>query len=318
MTEPSKAFGHREQLGKAPPLREPFERVPFSPANADDVVAFSVANGSAHDRALLRRLICHLTSAPEGVLVWRDALGLAVVATVVDRVSNGADAGTLEILGARRSLGGQLLVSLVVDPGVAFARSGPRRALHIPLHPWLVDDSAAQTTLEARGFVPAYTCFAMQRPSGAVLPEVPRLEPGYGWAELDDGRIEEAHRATAAMFAGAASASLSPLDDFRRVVVSGPDVWRVLLDGERIAGMVRLVRLPGNAGKIGLLGRVPAYRGRGLGPHLVAEGLRVLAELGVREVTLDVEADNERALELYRRFGFQVGVRTPVWEIALR
>jgi ribosomal protein S18 acetylase RimI-like enzyme len=307
-----------KQLGKSPPLREPFERLPFSPANADEVMAFSVANGSAHDPSLLRRLMCHLTSAPEGVLVWRDAHGLAVVATVVDRVSNGADAATLEICGARRSLGGELLVHLVVDPGVAFARPGPRRALHIALYPWLVDGSAAQATLEPRGFVPAYTCFTMQRLSDAVLPEVPQLEPAFRWAVLDDGRIEEAHRATAAMFAGAASASLSPLDDFRRVVVSGPDVWRVLLDGERIAAMVRLLRLPGNVGKIGMLGRVPAYRGRGLGPHLVAEGLRVLTELGVQEVTLDVEADNERALDLYRRFGFQVVVRTPVWEIALR
>ena len=83
-----------EQLGKSPPPSAAFDRVPFSPANADELVAFSVANGSPHDSALIRRLICHLTSAPEGVLVWRDALGLAVVATVVDRVSNGADATT--------------------------------------------------------------------------------------------------------------------------------------------------------------------------------------------------------------------------------
>ena len=30
-------------------LGESFERVPFSPANADEVVAFSIANGSPHD-----------------------------------------------------------------------------------------------------------------------------------------------------------------------------------------------------------------------------------------------------------------------------
>ena len=102
------------------------------------------------------------------------------------------------------------------------------------------------------------------------------------------------------------------------MVVSGPDLWRVLLAGEQIAGMVRLLRVTAEGGKIGLLGRVPAYRGRGIGPQLVAEGLRVLAELGVREVTLDVEGANDRALDLYRRFGFEVVVRTPVWELALR
>ena len=307
-----------EQLDKSPPLCGPFDRLPFSPTDADEVVAFSVANGSPHDSALIRRLICRLTSAPEGVLVWGDAHGLAVVGTVVDRVSNGADATTLEILGARGSLGGELLTDLVVDPGVAFARRGPRRALHLPLYPWLVEGGDAQPTLEARGFALAYTCFTMRRLCDAALPEVPRLDPAFRWAMLDDGRIEEAHRATAAMFAGAPSASLSPLEDFRRVVTSGRDVWRVLLDGERIAAMVRLVRVTTEAGKIGLLGRVPAYRGRGIGPQLVAEGLRVLTELGVREVTLDVEAENDRALDLYQRFGFAVVVRTPVWGIALR
>ncbi len=307
-----------EPVDNSPAFRGPFDRVPFSPANADEVVAFSVANGSPHDRALIRRLMCRLTSDLEGVLVWRDALGLAVAATVVDRVSNGADAATLEILGARGSLGGELLAELVVDPGVAFARRGPRRALHIPLHPWLVEAAAAQPNLEARGFALAYTCFTMRRLSDAVLPDVSELGLGFRWAMLDEGRIEEAHRATAAMFAGAPSASLSPLDDFRRVVTSGPDVWRVLLDGQRIAGMVRVIRLPGNGGKLGLLGRVPAYRGRGIGPQLVAEGLRVLTELGAREVTLDVEAENDCALDLYQRFGFEVVVRTPVWELALR
>ena len=66
------------------------------------------------------------------------------------------------------------------------------------------------------------------------------------------------------------------------------------------------------------MGRLPAYRGRGLGPRLVAEGLRLLARAGAGDVELQVEADNERALDLYRRFGFDVVARTPVFGIAFR
>ena len=67
-----------------------------------------------------------------------------------------------------------------------------------------------------------------------------------------------------------------------------------------------------------MLGRVPAYRGRGLGPRLVAEGLRVLREAGAGDVNLSVEVSNEQALALYRRFGFEVLTRTPVFALTLR
>jgi ribosomal protein S18 acetylase RimI-like enzyme len=94
-------------------------------------------------------------------------------------------------------------------------------------------------------------------------------------------------------------------------------VWRALLDGDRIAGVVR-VALGDGRGTIRILGRVPDYRGRGIGPRLVAEGLRLLRAGGAGDVELSVEAENERALELYRRFGFQVVTRTPALALTLR
>ena len=38
----------------------------------------------------------------------------------------------------------------------------------------------------------------------------------------------------------------------------------------------------------------------------------------LKGVSLDVQADNDRALDLYRRFGFEVAVRTPVLALPLR
>ncbi|SVC60732.1 uncharacterized protein METZ01_LOCUS313586, partial [marine metagenome] len=52
------------------------------------------------------------------------------------------------------------------------------------------------------------------------------------------------------------------------------------------------------------------FRGNGLGAHLMASVLEVARDRGVRTMYLEVRASNERAVELYRRFGFcDVGLR---------
>jgi ribosomal protein S18 acetylase RimI-like enzyme len=91
----------------------------------------------------------------------------------------------------------------------------------------------------------------------------------------------------------------------------------MLLDGDRIAGLLQIVA-HGRSGELRVLGRAPAYRGAGLGPRLVAEGLRLLRAAGVGDVSLMVEALNEDALALYRRFDFLVVERVPTFALALR
>jgi ribosomal protein S18 acetylase RimI-like enzyme len=143
------------------------------------------------------------------------------------------------------------------------------------------------------------------------------LPAGWSWAPLEGPRIDAAHAALLEMFHGAPSFSLSPVPEFRRGVESRSSVWRALLDGARIAGLVH-VSVNGARGELRTVGRTPAYRGQGVGPRLVGEGLRLLREAGAGDVTLSVEAVNESALNLYRRFGFEVLTRTPVFGLTLR
>ena len=49
---------------------------------------------------------------------------------------------------------------------------------------------------------------------------------------------------------------------------------------------------------------VPAWRGRGLGAHLVARSLRALRKAGCEQVWLCVNVDNP-AHDLYLRLGFE-------------
>jgi len=57
-------------------------------------------------------------------------------------------------------------------------------------------------------------------------------------------------------------------------------------------------------GEVYVVGVSPAAQGRGLGKHLTLAGLHHLANSGVHEIHLYVEADNEAAVRLYTGLGF--------------
>jgi GNAT superfamily N-acetyltransferase len=289
-------------------------RLPFAAGDADALVAFCGANGGTHDT----RLLLDLTSDVEGVIVIGDGDGIRLAAIVIDRIRNAGDAAHLETLGVRAPIASDAYMRLVVEPALAFARAGERRALNVVLQPAPAAAEGAAEALGGAGFAHRYDTFEMRRPESAPLPETPPLPAGWSWAVLDVARADEAHAALVEMFRDALATSIIPLADFRAAVASGRVKWRVLLDAERIAGVLRTRQLDGRRGEVSILGRVPAYRGQGLGPRLVAEGLRVLREAGAGEIDLGVEAANERALTLYLRFGFEVVTRTPVFGRTLR
>ena len=74
--------------------------------------------------------------------------------------------------------------------------------------------------------------------------------------------------------------------------------------GDRLGGFHWTKRHSETVGEIYVLGVDPDAQGLGLGRVLTAAGLRHLADRGVREVLLYVEADNERAVRLYSGAGF--------------
>ena len=90
-------------------------------------------------------------------------------------------------------------------------------------------------------------------------------------------------------------------------------------DPDHMVGFCRTLELPGDDGRrrgeIGIIGLLPEWRGRGLGRQLLRWGVTHLRSLGLDEVELSVEARNERALELYRREGFEATVEWPHWVV---
>jgi mycothiol synthase len=71
-------------------------------------------------------------------------------------------------------------------------------------------------------------------------------------------------------------------------------------------------------GDVGLIGVLPAWRGRGLGRELLRWGVGELRCRGAGPIELAVEAANERATNLYRAHGFVPTVEWPHWVLPVR
>jgi len=74
---------------------------------------------------------------------------------------------------------------------------------------------------------------------------------------------------------------------------------------EGYVGTVQGVMDHGPIGAIQNLGVIPAYRGYGLGRALVCRALRGFREAGLRRAYLEVTAENNVAVQLYRHLGFR-------------
>jgi mycothiol synthase len=86
-----------------------------------------------------------------------------------------------------------------------------------------------------------------------------------------------------------------------------PDGFRMCWEGDELAAFCWTKVHEGDVGEIYVIGVAPDHQGRGLGKAMVLEGLNYLAEdRGLTRGMLYVDADNERALELYHRLGFRL------------
>jgi mycothiol synthase len=223
---------------------------------------------------------------------------------------------------------------LVVDPGSR--RQGLGRAL--------VDavlESAPQARLWAHGRLPAAQALAassgltpvrelhkMARPlSEADLdPAATALPPGFSARAFQPGRDEQDWLSTnAAAFAHHPEQGRLTLADLQeRMALPWFDAAGFILveadDGIRqpAAGAVAAFHWtkvdpderssldPARpAGEVYVVGVHPAYQGRGLGRPVTALGLAHLAGLGLPEVVLYVDGDNQAAIRTYTGLGFR-------------
>ena len=153
--------------------------------------------------------------------------------------------------------------------------------------------------LEAMEMRLAYCDLSMRCSDVAWGPDA-EVPPGLVWCDLTPGRIDDYLRLQKAAFAGIDGIYAPELQEQRRVLETGKVAVRILSDGTRI---LAALRYRAEDAFLYSLVRDPAAKGRGLGRLLLDEARR---RLPGRALHLDVVSSNRRALELYRRHGFEI------------
>lgn len=177
-------------------------------------------------------------------------------------------------------------------------------------------DHDARRLLTANGYEIARFGYSMVRTTLADPPS-PALPPGLEGRPATAANAMQIARAMAEAMAdhwGFPQYSDADLADSLRHPLWGQlDVWQVAWDGDEVAGgVLGFINEEENR----QLGRARGYteciftrrpwRGRGIATALIGRNLRLLAERGMTEAALTVDAQNPTgALALYERVGFE-------------
>jgi ribosomal protein S18 acetylase RimI-like enzyme len=150
----------------------------------------------------------------------------------------------------------------------------------------------------------------------APLPPVPALPAGYAWQPWEDRLLETHAEVKFHCFVdeidGIVFPNLSDRDgclklmkEIRHRAGFLPGSTWLICHGTDYCGTVQGVSDRKGCGAIQNLGIVPRYRGHGLGTALLLQALHGFRQAGLPVGMLEVTAQNESAVRLYRRLGFR-------------
>ncbi len=103
--------------------------------------------------------------------------------------------------------------------------------------------------------------------------------------------------------------------NFADSIVSGYGVWGYRLAGELVGYFVLMLAV--DEGHLLNLGVAEKRQGMGFGARLLDHALLAAQQAGATSLLLEVRPSNDRALALYRHYGFQqIGVRRDYYPLA--
>jgi ribosomal protein S18 acetylase RimI-like enzyme len=144
----------------------------------------------------------------------------------------------------------------------------------------------------------------------------PRTPPGFRWLPWRP-ELLDAHAAVLfACFHGEIDATVFPslgdrvgchslMTEIVRKSGFQPEATWLLADDNGPCGTIQGIRQRGGLGGIQNVGIVAGYRGRGLGEALVLQAMHGFRRAGLGRAVLEVTAQNDLAIRLYRRLGFR-------------
>ncbi len=148
------------------------------------------------------------------------------------------------------------------------------------------------------------------------VPPIPPLPPGFYWVAWDPSLVALHAEVKYHSFHEEIDASVFPslsnrhgchylMNDISRRPGFVPEATWLLAEPRGYCGTVQGVRERYGMGAIQNLGVIPSHRGRGLGTALLLKALHGFRQVGLGRAFLEVTAQNEAAVRLYRRIGFR-------------
>ena len=176
-----------------------------------------------------------------------------------------------------------------------------------PLRAWShADHPGAARLAESHGFAKVRELWVMRRPTSLPVGQV-QVPDDVTVRQFRKGDDAELLRVNAAAFAGHPEQGKMTADDLAERMAEpwfDPAGLIVAGRGPELLGFHWTKQHSPELGEVYVVGIDPDAQGTGLGRALTRAGLKHLADRGTREVLLYVEADNERAVQLYSKDGF--------------
>ena len=193
----------------------------------------------------------------------------------------------------------------VVKSALTRAKGLGARVLHISVPP----SEFWRNLLEEEGFSQVRCYWMMQSDDGKV-PSV-ELPQGFVIESFRPGDEERLTQVQNASFDGSWGFCPNTVEEvsYRAgMSVCTPEGILLLTHGDDTAGYCWTF-IEGDSqnpvGVIGMIGIVPAYRGRGLGRPILGAGMEYLQSFGAKYIKLDVDGENSAAIGLYTSVGFK-------------
>ncbi|MCI0377392.1 MAG: GNAT family N-acetyltransferase [Gemmataceae bacterium] len=158
--------------------------------------------------------------------------------------------------------------------------------------------------------------FRMELDLQGPLPPTPALPAGFTWVPWQDWLLEQHAEVKYQCFVEQIDAVVFPnlgcregcLRLMHEIVAKPgfkPEATWMIACGSDYCGTIQGVRERSGKGAIQNVGIAPAFRGKGLGTALLLKALHGFQRSGAHGVHLEVTAQNDGALRLYRRLGFR-------------
>ena len=101
------------------------------------------------------------------------------------------------------------------------------------------------------------------------------------------------------------------LDEYISKIAQYADLFYAM-DGETICGSC-MVYLNQASAYITSIGVFPEYWRKGIGTKLLDEVVQAAKEKQIKEISLQVHADNKTALHFYEAYGFEIEIKNAYW-----